>query len=128
MQRNSRSGKVGAAARGQPDQTANSRNENLKSAYYLSSPQDPQKVVEALLKVAERDFGDLDRGTLYHDCQTVVYGDGGAHFTGMDEHVMAGLFVMRLRKLKAEHQREMQVRERRAAIRVCEESRDGGRS
>ncbi len=41
MQRNSRSGKVGAAVRGQPEPTANIRNENLKSAYCLGSSQEP---------------------------------------------------------------------------------------
>lgn len=95
---------------------------------YRADSRDPAPLIAELLAMAERDFGDLDRAGLYLDCQTVVYGDGGAHITGMDEHIVAALFILHLRQLKAKGLRERQVQQRRAAIRVCEESRDGGRS
>ena len=42
MQRISRPGEIGAAVRGQPERTANSRNESLESAYFVGNSQDPQ--------------------------------------------------------------------------------------
>lgn len=47
MQLNSRSGEVGAAVRGQPDQAANSRNESTESAYFCGSSQDQAPGVAA---------------------------------------------------------------------------------
>lgn len=86
---------------------------------YRADSRDPAPLIAELLAMAERDFGDLDRAGLYLDCSTVVYGDGGAHITGMDEHIVAALFILHLRELKAKSLRENQIRERRATIRLC---------
>lgn len=39
MQRTSQPGEIGTAVRGQPERAANSRNESIKSAYFVGNSQ-----------------------------------------------------------------------------------------
>lgn len=103
------------------------RYSNPKNAYFLGTRQDPAELLEQLLEVAERDFGDLERAGVYLDSETIVYGDGGAHLTALPEHVTLGLLLLHIRRLaaqmareRAEDARKRAVLERRSAIRLCE--------